>query len=148
MKQVQCKDCLTEGVTSTRAIDPSSGPRSPRCATHYRAWRKRARELAHGRMVQKTYGITPEQYRALYEAQGGRCAICQVANGKTKRLAVEHEHGLCDDHPPDHGCPRCIRCLSCGRCNKLIAFLGPEALARAIRILLDPPARKILAKMA
>jgi hypothetical protein len=138
---VVCKDCRAYGILTSR---PAPHP-GPRCVTHHRAWRKRTKANAHGRMVEVQYGITAEQYWRLYAAQGGVCAICRKANGKTKRLAVEHEHGLCDDHPPDRGCPRCIRCLSCGRCNRLIAFLGPDALRRAIGVLEDPPARKVLA---
>ena len=99
-------------------------------------------------MIQKTYDITPEQYWALYEAQGGRCFVCRVASGKSKRLCVEHEHGFCDDHPPERGCPKCIRALTCGRCNRLVAFLGVDALARAIRLISDPPARRLLTSMS
>jgi ATP-dependent helicase YprA (DUF1998 family) len=61
-----------------------------------------------------------------------------------KRLAVEHNHDLCDDHPPDVGCPRCIRCLACGPCNKILGMLNVAALRRAIKVLTDSPARKIL----
>ena len=143
----ECVDCRREGVTTVRPA-PYGGPRSKRCTTHHRAWRKRSRALAHGRMLQKTYDITPEQYWALYEAQGGRCFVCRVASGKSKRLCVEHEHGFCDDHPPERGCPKCIRALTCGRCNRLVAFLGVEALARAIRLISDPPARRLLTSMS
>ncbi len=31
-------------------------------------------------------------YWALYEFQGGKCYVCQVATGKKRRLAVDHEH--------------------------------------------------------
>lgn len=135
-----CKDCRAEGVTTSR---PAPNP-GPRCDTHHRSWRKRAQALAHGRKLEAGYGITSAQYWALYRAQGGVCAVCRIATGRTKRLAVEHEHGLCDDHPPEQGCPRCIRALTCGRCNRLVAFLGVEALCRAIELLTDPPARKVL----
>lgn len=138
----RCKDCVTEGVKTNRPL--AEGVPGPRCVTHARAWRKRSQRLAHERRLESDFQISPEQYWALYEAQGGRCFICAVASGKSKRLAVEHEHGLCDDHPPEKGCRRCIRALTCGRCNRLVAFLGVEALARAIELLVDPPARKVL----
>lgn len=50
--------------------------------------------------LQGTYGITCDAYWGLFEAQGGRCAICGRAPGK-KRLVVDHDHdtgtidGLC-----------------------------------------------------
>lgn len=140
MKPRRCKDCLTEGVTTIRLVKHPG----PRCTTHHRGWLKRNKDLAHGRRLVSGFGITSKQYWELHKAQGGKCFICQIATGASKLLAVEHEHGLCDDHPPEQGCPRCIRCLSCGRCNRLIAFLKVDALRRAIEVLTDPPARKIL----
>lgn len=143
----RCKDCPPE----TQRPTPHPGPR---CATHHRAWRKRSQLLAHGRRVESGYQITSEQYWALYEAQGGRCHVCRKASGKSKRLAVEHDHRKCADeaaaaglpppHPPEKGCPNCITCLACGRCNRLVAFLDVPALCRAIQLLTDPPARKVL----
>jgi Recombination endonuclease VII len=133
-----CKDCPP---AANRRPAPHPGPR---CATHHRDWSKRNKDLAHGRRVENGYGITVAQYWELYAAQGGRCFVCRKATGATKRLAVEHEHGLCDDHPLENGCPRCIRALTCGRCNRLVAFLDVEALCRAITLLTDPPARKVL----
>lgn len=142
VSQVQCVDCIAEGVTNVRPI--ASGTRKPRCTTHTRAVKKRAQINAHGRMVQITYGLTSEQYWALYEAQGGRCAICAWATGKTKRLAVDHDHELAKthDHDPDKACPACVRGLLCGPCNQMIGRLGNESFVRAIEYRLDPPARR------
>jgi hypothetical protein len=141
-------DCLAEGITTPRPI--ATGTRKKRCATHSRAVRKRSQLNAHGRTVQTTYGITQEQYWALYEAQGGRCALCAIATGKTKRLAVEHDHDLAKihDHPVDQGCPDCVRGLCCGRCNRYGVPLNKAAIVRALNYLHDPPARKVLARFA
>ena len=137
-----CVDCVAEGVTTRR---PTNGAaRKPRCATHQRAWKKRAALHAHGQRIQTWYGMPRETYDALYEAQGGRCFICRIANGKTKSLAVDHDHNCREGHPPDRGCPRCWRALVCGRCNRLVAFLGSEALQRAIELQMDPPAQRFL----
>lgn len=60
----------------------------PKSAARCRACNSNA---AHGRRVEATYGITKEEYDALFAAQGGRCFICQrVAH--SKRLAVDHDH--------------------------------------------------------
>src|SRR5690606_35002465 len=84
------------------------------------------------------------QYETLYRAQGGRCYICQRATGKSKNLAVDHDHSHC---PREQGCKDCVRGLLCSRCNH--DLLGHcrdsvEMLQRAIDYLKDPPARRIL----
>lgn len=126
-----CVDCITDGVTTKRRI--VSGVRKPRCASHDRAHKKAARTKAHSRMVERTYSITGEQYALLYEAQGGRCAICQVATGKVKRLAVEHDHATGE-----------IFGLACGPCNVMLGRLGRniDPYVRVINFLKDPPARR------
>jgi hypothetical protein len=99
-----------------------------------------AQFLAH---VQRTYGLTPDEYRALYYAQGGRCYVCRKASGKAKRLGVDHDHltgevrGLV-----------CTGSLNAMTCNRLIAIYSRDALLRAAAMLSDPPpARELLARM-
>lgn len=130
MSTPRCVDCLTEGVTTVRPV--VSGTRVKRCATHTRARRKRAQADAHARTVQKVYGLTGEQYWQLYELQGRVCAICRVATGKAKRLAVDHDH--------DTGEPRG---LLCGPCNQMLGRLPAGSLVRALEYLHDPPALKV-----
>lgn len=132
-----CKDCPPGSKRPT----PHPGPR---CVSHYRIEKRRRSLRSKELRVQVTYGITPEDYDALYESQGGVCFICRKAKGHVRRLAVEHDHSCSVGHPPEKGCPECVRCLACKRCNRLIAFLGPEALLRAVEVLTNPPARKIL----
>jgi hypothetical protein len=79
------------------------------------------------------YGITPEQYDALYEKQDGRCAICREPerakqNGKTVRLGVDHDHAT-----------GTIRGLLCRGCNRAVGTLENRALVEAIRAYLKPP---------
>ena len=146
MKKPTCVDCLKEGITTVRAIDPRSGPRSPRCATHMRAKKKSASARSHALRTVATYGITGEEYWLLYASQEGRCFVCRKGRGLSRRLSVDHEHNLCDTHPPDQGCALCIRALLCSRCNTLLGWLDADALTRAIAMLMDPPARRILAE--
>lgn len=109
-----CKDC-----GSTTRPTPNPGPR---CATCHRAFRKKQKANNHERMVAKTYGLEAGEYEQMYKEQGGVCAICQRATGKTKRLAVDHDH--------DTGL---VRGLLCGPCNKLVGYFrnSPEAFDRA-----------------
>ena len=127
MKPRLCKDC--EPVARPR---PAPHP-GPRCATHHRAHRQHIQLLAHGNKIRNTYGITAQQYAALYTAQGGRCPICGIATGKARRLAVDHNH-----HTGE------IRGLLCSPCNITIGRLGTPGLVRAINYLNNPPARKVL----
>lgn len=107
----------------------------PRCATHKRARRDELRTKTHAKRVEQVYGITHEFYWELYEFQGGKCYICERATGKTKKLAVDHDHDTNE-----------VRGLLCGPCNQgVIGHLhnSIEALERAIEYLKDPPAARL-----
>lgn len=146
----RCKDCVADGLTTNRKMatrsDGSLQP-GPRCVTHHRAWKRRNRHLAHGRRLEAHFGITSKLYWAIHRFQGGRCAICLLATGKTKRLAVDHDHELAKthDHPVEQACRLCIRGLLCSRCNRWGVPLFLDAILRAVNYLTDPPARKVLA---
>ena len=127
-----CKDCEAEGIPLTRSA-PHPGPR---CATHHRERKKTLSTQRWEQHIQKTYGITSSEYWAIYEAQGGVCAICQRANGKVRRLAVDHDHktGM-------------IRGALCRTCNRQI--LGHsrdeiEFFERAAQYLRYPPAVSVI----
>lgn len=145
MAERQCVDCLESGVTTKRPA-PYGGPRSARCATHYRALKKRRSKRAHELHVEKAFGITADERQAILDSQNGVCFVCRRArDDRTKRLAVDHDHHRCDDHEPDVGCRNCVRCLACTTCNNVVlARYDVVALQRAIEVLTDPPAQKIL----
>lgn len=126
-----CKDCVAEGVKTYRPAR-HGGPRSPRCVTHHRAWRRKTRSRAHELRVEKIYGISEQEYEAIYKSQGGRCAICQRATGKSRALAVDHNHTDGE-----------IRGCLCSPCNRMIGVYDTFALVRAIEYLASPPARKV-----
>lgn len=122
-----CKDC---GSTTRKLSRPG-----PRCATCKRERRTAAREAAWARGIKERYGLTPEQYWTLYEAQEGCCYICQRATGKVKRLAVDHDHKT-----------GYVRGLLCGPCNKILGHLRDDLLAayRVVEYLEVPPAHKTI----
>lgn len=62
------------------------------------------------------YNITPEQYDQMYEAQGGRCAICGKHQTELKKaLAVDHNHST-----------GVVRGLLCQNCNVGIGNLQDD----------------------
>jgi Recombination endonuclease VII len=94
----------------------------------------RRRERAHERVSENSFGLKSGEYQTMYQAQGGKCAVCGIATGATKRLARDHNHKTGE-----------FRGLLCGPCNKdVIGRLGLRGLYAAINYLLDPPARKVL----
>ena len=73
-----------------------------------------------GQRRQEKYGVSPDQYNSMLEAQGGVCAICRRAetqeyNGSVKRLCVDHDH--------DTGV---VRSLLCAGCNVMIGHAGDD----------------------
>lgn len=79
-----------------------------------REYRKRNPEAFKRIDLKKNFGITLEAYNAMWEAQGGVCAICgkpeTVVDNRTKlprSLAVDHDH-VTDE----------VRGLLCMACNQ------------------------------
>lgn len=76
----------------------------------------------------RTYGynITPEEYGTMFQAQGGRCAICGQTPERT--LHIDHDHHT-----------NKVRGLLCMRCNTAIGLLfhDPKILAHALVYLED-----------
>lgn len=137
-----CKLCVQEGLPLTR---PATRP-GPYCATHRREVKKGTSERRWETGTLPKYKMTVEEYDALYEAQGGRCALCRFATGKTRRLSVDHDHTCCPTTPT---CGECTRGLLCRPCNTLLgrARDAIEFFQRCIDYLKNPPAKAVLARM-
>jgi hypothetical protein len=83
-----------------------------------------------------TYGLTPESYSSMLDAQGGVCAICKRPEGAhhSAYLKVDHDRSCC----PRHGsCGQCIRGLLCSNCNRGLGIFGdsPDVMRAAIAYL-------------
>lgn len=127
-----CVDCKAEGIKSRRKT-PWPGPR---CATHHRVTKQTRSTGTWAARILATYGITDDEYWEIYEFQGGRCYICQRANGKHKRLSVDHDHktGI-------------VRGLLCTMCNKYTLGWARDCIdffKRAIEYLTNPPAVQVI----
>jgi hypothetical protein len=106
----------------------------PILAAVLREKRRRA-SLRHKYKVE--YGISLEQYEAMFADQKGQCPICLRRSEKT--LCVDHCHAT-----------RKVRALLCRKCNGMLGFAGDDAnvLVRgAIYVVKHggkPPLRKLL----
>jgi hypothetical protein len=88
----------------------------------------------------RQFGLTPAEYMAIFEAQGGRCYVCGASPGAV-RLSIDHDHSIADMR-------RSIRGLLCNDCNysRLPRFHDDVAmLQRAASYLTHPPAHAALA---
>ena len=79
------------------------------------------------------YGITREQYEALVESQGFKCAICK--DPLEQETHIDHDHKCCAGR---RACGKCIRGVTCKGCNKgLGMFKDNSAILRAAALYLD-----------
>jgi len=112
---------------------------SLRCMTCAGKARKRS---THGTRIFEKFGITQEQYDALFAAQGGVCAICK--GRRPYNLDVDHDHELeAQGLPP----AQTIRGLLCKQCNRHLlpgARNSASTLRAAAEYLEHPPAVGIL----
>jgi Recombination endonuclease VII len=108
----QCRDCLTEGITTKRAA-PHPGPR---CASHNRVQRGKAKAKRHAAHIAEHFGLTDEEYDKVKAYQNGKCWGCQRATGAKKNLAVEHDHKTL-----------LLRSLTCGTCNLILGRARDDA---------------------
>jgi hypothetical protein len=66
-------------------------------------------KYVYARHIEKTYGISIDEYNLMVEASGGRCAICQ----RLSVLVIDHNHTTGK-----------VRGLLCKNCNFGIGLLG------------------------
>lgn len=71
--------------------------------------KKRYNNFGWPEWIEKTYGITADQWMQMFESQSGVCAICKKECASGKRLCVDHNHKTGE-----------IRGLLCRRCNLAI----------------------------
>lgn len=132
------KKCTKCGVVKdrsefTKSRDGKYGPvlhplcnacKSERAKRWFRDNPDRADASSRRYSLGKNYGITPEQYDALLQQQGGACAICGEAEppahgrtGKQFRLSVDHCHKTGR-----------VRGLLCQKCNRAMGLLGDDPI--------------------
>ena len=93
---------------------------------------------SHAAMIEKTYGLTGDDYEALLAFQGGRCAICR-ARPKSKRFAVDHKHDTLGKES--------VRGILCSKCNHELLGAAHDSIeiVRNALIYLETPPASLLA---
>lgn len=128
-RRATCRTCNTLAHKAWRAKNPEkdraiarryNAKHAPQMRNYCRKYRAVKADAIRDNELFRKYGITLEQYDAMFEIQGGVCAICgkpetAELNGVPKRLAVDHDHttGL-------------ARGLLCGHCNVGLGALGDD----------------------
>lgn len=116
----RCTVCLNEKPTEAFNIERRRGreqfmSRCKACHKDYRqVWytQRGGIEVTRSYQRRRRYGISASAWRSLFDAQGGRCAICREE--PTATLHTDHGHECCG---AKRGCSRCIRGLVCNACN-------------------------------
>ena len=135
----QCRQCARDRKARYRAEDEarvlkigveSMARRRARNPTRFDDNRRSATLKFH-------YGLTVHQYDQMLIDQGGLCAICRrpehakLRDGRTKRLAVDHDHHT-----------GAIRGLLCSACNRALGYFDDDIsnLSKAAEYLTKPAA--------
>ena len=118
-----CRECGANFDTTPRGGEHYGqqycSAHRPRTAAQTAAgWRKahpeRALEHIRRGSLKRNYGITLEQARSLYAAQGGKCALCLSPvpfDGRGRAIDHDHETGK-------------VRGILCQPCNQALGWLS------------------------
>ena len=113
--------------TSREAYTANPEKAKKRGQEYYEAHPEKVKKSAWAAHLKTKYGLTPEDYQALLDGQGGGCAICgKTESQEGRRLHVDHRKA-----------PWLIRGILCCGCNTAIGGLrhDPAVLALAIEYL-------------
>lgn len=82
----------------------------------------------------KKFGLTVEQWEAIFDGQGRICAICGGAEHNGINWHTDHDRSCC---PGENSCGQCVRGILCGPCNVGIGHFkdSVDRLAAAQRYL-------------
>src|SRR5690606_17321810 len=112
------EECVTCASLDTRPAKPRpidersrsgayGGPRSLRCATHYREHVKARRQAASNARSRKRSGLDEDARQDVLAEQDGVCALCLRRPARTRlNLDMDHDHDKAaeHDHPEDIAC--------------------------------------------
>lgn len=141
--ELQQQRRASNDIEVRRQEDRDRYARSPSILAVKRAWREanpdkvlsasKAYRLAHpdrvrANQLKHRFGLTLEQWNALFDQQGACCAVCRTTDPGKRGWCVDHAHVARDDGS------YFIRGILCNRCNIAIGMLSDnvEVMQRAI----------------
>ena len=94
-----------------RCVECESAAKKARAAEEVLPGWNRARVAS----IRNNYKMTPEEWEALFDSQGRRCAVCGSDTPDGPWWHTDHDHSCC----PGRGksCGECVRGILCGPCN-------------------------------
>lgn len=112
-KYAYCRPCHAAKERKRRE-DPEVRARKVEASRRWaQANKERQKYLLRRNDLIRKYGMTPEEWDELLEAQGNRCALCLAEHPRTK-------NGWHTDH--DHETGR-VRGILCHPCNQVIGLI-------------------------
>jgi hypothetical protein len=91
-------------------------PDRARATRKRRNARPEVKRSARDAYYRRTYGVSADEFDAMLEAQGGRCAICKEMPERLASMHVDHDHATGE-----------VRGLLCLNCNQGIGKLKDDA---------------------
>ncbi len=118
--RARCKECVGNENAAWREANPET----------HRAIVKRCNHRAN---LKGRFGLTVEQFEALWARCDGLCGVCHRPESRDRRLSLDHDHATGE-----------LRGFVCSRCNLLLgnAADDPELLEQAAIYLRNPPLRE------
>lgn len=133
---VRCSEMIPEGVRKCQECNrryTRARRRTPEHQAYMREYNKRNRSKTRSRHLQNRYGITLEEFNAMFAEQDGLCAVCRKPE-TAKWMGTDRTRPLSVDHCHETGK---VRGLLCHSCNRILGLLNddPDRLRRALAYL-------------
>ena len=117
MKKKICAACKKEKAVNQFAWERKGKYRGSWCKScrvaKNMAWRQANPTYRRDYELKWRYGISLEEFKAILESQGGKCAICGTTETGKQDWHMDHNHTT-----------KQIRGVLCPKCNRAIGYLN------------------------
>lgn len=117
----RCKECQRERNNAYQRQYNKSPERRKYCRERMRELRAENYREFQDRSIKHRYGVSLEYCERIFEAQDGRCAICDQPIPRLD--SAKDRKFVCIDH--DHKSNK-VRGILCSKCNSGLGFFGDD----------------------